>query len=145
MPENANTKPVSGANLKTAADYLKQQMSDGLSEKLNINDISEWAKQPTKPTYTPGEIGALPASIESTLAKKSDLTSILRWKGSVPTMDDLPTDLTDEEIGWTFNVISEGGMNYGWTGTGWDAAGSVFQLDFLTDEEVLDILEGTST
>lgn len=145
MPEDPRTKPVSGANLEVAVNYLKQRMNDGLDEKLNITDISEWAKAATKPTYTPGEIGALPASIESTLAKKSDLASILRWKGSVATMNDLPTGLGENEIGWTYNVVSEGGMNFGWTGTGWDAAGSVFQLDFLTDEEVLAILNGGSS
>lgn len=142
MPEDPRTKPVSGANLEMVANHFNRKIDDGLAEKLNTTDISEWAKASTKPTYTAPEVGALPASLESSLAKKSDLANVLRWKGTVATMDDLPTDLGEDEIGWTYNVTSEDGMNYGWTGEGWDAAGQVFQLDFLTDEEVLAILNG---
>lgn len=145
MPEDPRSKPVSGANLEMVSNYFNQKIDDGLAEKLNTTDISEWAKAATKPTYTPAEVGALPASLESSLALKSDLANVLRWKGSVPTYADLPTDLGEDEIGWTYNVVDEGGMNYGWTGDGWDAAGMVFQLDFLTDEEVLSILNGGSS
>lgn len=145
MPENPQTKPVSGANLEILANYFNQKINDGLAETLKITDIAEWAKAATKPTYTPGEIGALPASIESTLAKKTDLANVLVWKGSVATLGELPAGLGTSEIGWTYNVVSEGGMNYGWTGTEWDPAGSVFQLDFLTDDEVLSILQGGTT
>lgn len=143
MNEELKKKPVSGENLKFYDDYIQQQMTDKLGEKLDSSAISAWAKAPTKPSYTAAEVGAIPVSAESTFAKKSDLANVYRWKGSVQTYADLPT-LTADDVGFVYDVVGEGGMNYGWTGTAWDPLGSAFQLDFLTNEEVLSILEGTT-
>lgn len=68
------------------------------------------------------------------LALKSDLTSLYRWKGSVATINDLPT--TDVEIGWVYDVVEEGGMNYGWTGTGWDPLGQLFRITPISAEQI---------
>ena len=50
------------------------QLEEKLKTKLNTTDISEWAKAPTKPTYTAKEVGALS---ESTVipTKTSQLTN----------------------------------------------------------------------
>ena len=47
---------------------------------LAINDISGWAKQSTKPEYTADEVGAISKSIQSTLATKEDLANLKHFK-----------------------------------------------------------------
>lgn len=37
-------------------------LQDALDNKLNLSDVYSWAKQPTKPSYTYGEVGAAPAN-----------------------------------------------------------------------------------
>lgn len=50
---------------------------------------------------------------------------IYRFKGSVPTYDDLPT--SGLQAGDVYNV-EDSGINYAWTGTAWDALGGVGDL-----------------
>lgn len=56
-------------------------------------------------------------------AEKIDeaLTSVYNYKGSVDTIVDLP--LTNNKVGDTYDVKSEGGQNYGWNGESWDSLG----------------------
>lgn len=56
-------------------------------------------------------------------AEKIDeaLTSVYNYKGSVDTIADLP--LTNNKVGDTYDVKSEGGQNYGWNGELWDSLG----------------------
>lgn len=56
-------------------------------------------------------------------AEKIDeaLTSVYNYKGSVDTIADLP--LTNNKVGDTYDVKSEGGQNYGWNGESWDSLG----------------------
>lgn len=49
------------------------------------------------------------------------LTSVYNYKGSVDTIADLP--LTNNKVGDTYDVKSEGGQNYGWNGESWDSLG----------------------
>lgn len=53
--------------------------------------------------------------IEASLAEK--VTSVYRYKGSVPTEGDLPT--TGSEVGDVYDV-EDTGDNYSWTGSKWD-------------------------
>ena len=46
-------------------------------------------------------------------------------------------------VGDVYNV-EDTGMNYGWTGTAWDALGQMFQLDPLSEEEIKAILGVTA-
>lgn len=50
---------------------------------LQPTDIASWAKQPTKPTYTASEVGALPSSTEIP-TKTSDLTNDSGYIGDAP-------------------------------------------------------------
>lgn len=49
------------------------------------------------------------------------LTSVYNYKGSVDTIADLPQ--TNNKVGDTYDVKSEGGQNYGWNGESWDSLG----------------------
>ena len=66
-------------------------------------------------------------------AKKSDITSMYRYKGSVASYADLPA--TGNTAGDVWNV-EDSGMNYAWTGEAWDTLGSVFSITAITAEEI---------
>lgn len=71
------------------------------------------------------------------LALKSDIAGVYSYKGSVATYDDLPTtDLSDGDV---YNVESNGGKNYAWTGSAWDDLGGSFSITAITDTEIDDL------
>lgn len=70
------------------------------------------------------------------LALKTDITSVYKFKGNVATYDDLPSAGTEGlEVGDVYNVEATG-MNWGWTGTVWDALGEIFEISRITDEQI---------
>ncbi len=73
------------------------------------------------------------------LALKSDLSSLYRFKGSVANFASLPEQ--DNAVGDVWNVESSG-MNYAWTGSGWDALGEVFNVEGITNAEIDSIMTG---
>lgn len=105
--------------------------------------VPAWAKNPTKPTYTAAEVGALSLDdANNNFAKKSDITSIYRPKGTKPTYDDLPT--TGNEVGDVWNVASDD-MNYAWTVDGtWDPLGSKIEIGSISNDMIDQIVAGTS-
>lgn len=95
--------------------------------------VPEWAKAAAKPTYTAAEVGAIPAADADTFAKKSDLTSVYKYKGSVATLAELPADGNTEGDVWNVEATD---MNYGWTGSAWDPLGQLFSIDSITNAEI---------
>lgn len=84
------------------------------------------------------------STIEQTAKEYTDskVSAVYRYKGSVETYEDLPTE--NNEIGDTWNVVepyeSYGtGTNFSWNGNSWDALGGSFTLDYMTDGEVHEI------
>lgn len=69
----------------------------------------------------------------NTYAKKSDITNVYRYKGSVATVDALPT--IDNTAGDVYNVEARG-INYAWTGEAWDALGELFEISTITNTEI---------
>ena len=67
----------------------------------------------------------------------SAVTSVYRFKGSVNTVADLPAANTEGlTVGDVYNVkqaidgnSSEDGVNYAWTGTGWDSLGGILSVE----------------
>lgn len=99
--------------------------------------VPAWAKTPDKPVYTATEVGAIPLAMADSFAKKSEITGAYIYRGSVAAVSDLPSEgLTAGDV---YNV-EETDMNYGWTGSGWDPLGNMFQLDPLTEAEVKAIM-----
>ena len=72
----------------------------------------------------------------STYALKSDITNVYKYKGSVAATADLPASATAGDV---YNVEADG-MNYGWTGSAWDALGASFTIDAITNAEIDTIL-----
>ena len=71
------------------------------------------------------------------LALKSDLSSLYRFRGSVANFASLPEQ--DNAEGDVWNVENTG-MNYAWTGSGWDALGEVFNVEGITNAEIDSIM-----
>ena len=61
----------------------------------------------------------------SAYAKKTDLASAYKYKGSKATYDELPT--SGNTAGDVWNVEATG-MNYAWTGSAWDALGGTVDM-----------------
>lgn len=73
-------------------------------------------------------------SAASDYAKKTDLTNVYRYMGSVETYSDLPT--SGNTPGDVYDV-QDNGQNYAWTSDGtWDTLGEVFQVDAITNSEI---------
>lgn len=103
--------------------------------------VPAWAKESTKPSYTATEVGAIPLAMADSFAKKSDITGVYIYKGSVANFAALPTEnLTNGDV---YNV-EDTDMNYAWTGTTWDPLGNLFQLDPLTEAEIKTIMGVTA-
>lgn len=104
--------------------------------------VPAWAKTPTKPTYTAAEVGALSIDdANNNFAKKSDISTVYKWKGSKDTYDQLPTE--GNSVGDIWNV-KDTNMNYGWTEDGtWDPLGSSVEISPITNEAIDSIVAGT--
>ena len=116
---------INGQNAATqnyvAREYVAKENGKGLS----TND------------YTTTEKNKLAAFDNADqYAKKSDITSMYRYKGSVASYADLPT--TGNTAGDVWNV-EDSGMKYAWTGEAWDALGSVFSITAITAAEIDEI------
>lgn len=62
------------------------------------------------------------------------LSSVMHYKGSVATYDDLPT--TGLTVGDVYNVIDTG-ANYAWSGSGWDELSGIIDLSaYYTSAQV---------
>lgn len=74
-----------------------------------------------KPDGTTVEVTA-----DGTLSINTNLLSqVYKFKGSVATVDDLPTGASQGDV---YNVTGTG-VNYAWTGTAWDALSGIEQVD----------------
>lgn len=72
-------------------------------------------------------------TLENTYAKKTDITSMYKHKGSKATVNELP--VSGNTAGDVWNVTSTG-MNYVWTGTEWDALGEVFTVESISNSDI---------
>lgn len=90
------------------------------------------------------KIDGLPTATEisNTYAKKSDITNMYVYKGSVADASKLPT--TGQQVGWVYNietasVYGGAGMNVAWNGTAWNPLGEIFTITAITNEELDEI------
>lgn len=102
-------------------------MITGLSAVATTGAYSDLSGKPTIPT-TVAQL-----SDASDYALKSDLSSVYKYKGTKATVAELPT--TGNTAGDVWDV-TENGMNYGWTGTTWDALGQIFEIETATTAEI---------
>ena len=73
----------------------------------------------------------------SSYALKTDLSSVYKYKGSKATYSTLPS--SGNTAGDVWNVEADG-MNYAWTGSGWDALGAAFDVVSISNSDIDSIL-----
>lgn len=132
-------KDAVGASDLDAAVQASLGKADTALQSFTETDptVPAWAKEASKPAYTATEVGAIPIALADTFAKKSELAGAYIYKGSVANYAALPAEgLTAGDV---YNV-EDTGMNYGWTGSGWDALGQMLQLEYLTADEIESIM-----
>ena len=69
-------------------------------------------------------------------ALKTDITAMYRYKGTVESVDKLPT--TGQTVGDVYDVGD--GMNYAWNGEKWDGLGQVFTIEKIKNTEIDTVL-----
>lgn len=87
------------------------------------------------------KLNALPTNtaLAATYAKKSDITGMYKYKGSVASAANLPT--SGQVTGDVYNIESAStyggaGMNVAWNGTKWDPLGEIFTITAITNAEI---------
>ena len=90
------------------------------------------------------KLDALPtnATLSSTYAKKSEITNMYKYCGSVASTEKLPT--TGQRTGDVYNIEAASkyggaGMNVAWNGTAWDPLGEIFTITAITNAQIDDI------
>lgn len=61
---DTNKKFLDYDGTKCLKDNIINYVDNSIPTSLPASDVSDWAKQETKPTYTASEVGALPADTE---------------------------------------------------------------------------------
>ena len=130
-----------GTNTKQLATTAFVQTA--IADKQNtLTFDSAPTSSSTNPVTSGGVYTALSAKLdsstaESTYAKKTDLSSLYKYRGSVASYSALPS--TGQTVGDVYNVEADG-MNYAWDGTTWDALGAAFTINSITNTEIDAIL-----
>ena len=70
-------------------------------------------------------------------ALKSDITNVYKFKGSVATESALPTEGNVNGDVWN---VTDTDMNYAWNGTTWDPMGSTLTVQYITNEQIDEIM-----
>lgn len=78
-------------------------------------------------------------TLSSTYAKKSEITNMYKYCGSVTGAAKLPT--TGQRVGDVYNIEAASryggaGMNVAWNGTDWDPLGEIFTITAITNTEL---------
>ena len=132
------TKGTDTTQIATTA-FVQAAIADKQNTLTFDNSPTSGSSNPVK---SGGVYSALAAKLdattaESTYAKKTDLSNVYKFRGSVATYSALPS--TGVEAGWVYNVEADD-MNYAWTGTAWDPLGSLFSIESITNSEIDTIL-----
>lgn len=106
---------------------VKTYIDNALNGKAASDHMHDYSELMGLPTI-PSTVAQLTDAAQ--YAKKTDIANAYIYKGSVATVDALPTSATAGDV---YNVETDG-MNYAWNGTAWDNLGSI--LDTATEAEI---------
>lgn len=129
--------PAAGA----ATRYLRSDGTWTVPPDTNTTYTEATASQPG--LMSAANFSKLAAfSSASEYAKKSDISSVYRYKGSVANAAALPT--SGQAVGDTYNIESASsyggaGMNVAWNGTAWDPLGEKFVLETISNADIDEI------
>lgn len=82
--------------------------------------------------------------ISTTYARKTEIASMYKYKGSVATASALPA--SGQVAGDVYNIEAEStygpaGTNVAWTGTAWDSLGGIFTISTATNAQINALFE----
>ena len=128
----ADEKHISFGNLAKFKEKYDEKLSDELTSRVDVVE--------GKGLSTNDFTNELKATLESALqvndlvdyAKKTDISSVFKYKGSVENYSDLPLENT---IGDTYDIVNtnaehniDAGDNLTWNGEGWDNLSGIINL-----------------
>lgn len=135
ITQNSGHRFVTDAekNSWTSASTVVTTSKNGLmesSDKIKLNGVASGAQvnvlEMVKLNGTVLSPSSKAVNIDlSSYAKKSDIGSVYRYKGSVASASKLPTG--GNTVGDTYNTTNTG-ANYAWTGTVWDKLSETIDL-----------------
>lgn len=102
-------------------------MITGLATVATSGAYADLSGKPTIPT------AVSQLSDAADYAKKSDLASVYKYKGSKASASALPT--TGNTVGDVWDV-EDTGMNYAWNGTEWDPLGMSLTIETITNAQI---------
>lgn len=117
------------ADVPSGAKFTDTTYSEATTSAAGLQSASDKAKLDALPTN---------ANLESTYAKKTDITGLYKYKGSVSSANSLPSNAA---VGDVYDIQSAStyggaGMNVVWTGSAWDALGEVFTITSISNSEI---------
>lgn len=125
------TQANSGLDIAVTGDGM---LTFGLSAATTSKQGAMSAADKTK-------LNALPTNntLEATYAKKTDIASVYKYKGSVAAASNLPT--TGQTKGDVYNIeaassYGPAGTNVAWDGDKWDSLGGIFEIQALTNAQI---------
>lgn len=119
------------AGLMTATMVTKLNgIATGATKTTVDSAISGTSTNPVQNKVIAAELDAIMSDMSSNYAKKTDITGVYKYKGSVATTSALPT--TGNTTGDVYNV-EERGINYAWNGTAWDNLGELFTVPIIAN------------
>lgn len=104
-------------------------------EAIKVNGAAQTVTNKAVNIVVPTAVAQLTDAAD--YAKKTDLTNVYKYKGSVATYAELPA--TGNVTGDVWNVESDG-MNYAWNGTAWDNLGTIFTINYISNTEIDQIM-----
>ena len=127
----------------TEEDYTQASVGltfAGSTVKANI-PVATTGNMVLMPPAMFSKLNDLPteADLSGIYAKKSDITGVYKYKGSLADATKLPT--TGQVAGDVYNLeaasdYGPAGTNVAWDGKAWDALGGLFVVDALTNAEI---------
>lgn len=139
---------VDGKQLSTN-DYTTAEKTKlaGVAEGAQVNVIEKVSVNGTALAISSKGVNvdltsyAKSADVESTYAKKTDITTVMRYKGVKATVAELPS--TGNTVGdvWHISAASQG--EYAWDGTEWQELGSVVDLSGYYTKSEVDAVDAT--
>ena len=125
---NASTSAYGCTKLSSATNSTSESLAATAKAVKAAYDLAN-GKQ--SPATTLSGYGITDAYTKTEIDSK--LTSAMHYKGSVATVADLPS--SNNQTGDFYNVTATG-ENYAWTGSAWDATGSIVDLAAITNSEI---------
>jgi len=120
------------------AAHAPSNAQENVIETINVNGTPQQPTGKAVNITVPTTVAALTDAGD--YAKKSDLTNVYQYAGSVATYNDLPQDLGPNDGPAPVYNVEDTGMNWGWTGTAWDNLGQIFTIESISNQEIDTIL-----